>query len=144
MAGVTMSTVKWPGLVSFSILVAVLASSVSAATPSRDVKASLSRIKSVAGGSVLARIQACGITFAAGSDAETATSDYPDLPARKGDLILDVYINVPRLADQNPDAYRGLLARWVISHGVAHPISGWAQWLQDKPVPIGSMDWMNC
>ena len=126
------------------VSLALPASPVYASKPDKAVFDALSHIKSAAGTSVLDRIDACGITFADGSYAEKATANYPSEGIHKGDLIVEIYINVEPLPDQNRVAYTDLLARWAISHGVAHPVAGWADWLQNKPAPIGSAVWMNC
>ena len=138
-----MATMRWSGLAGISAGLA-LASGAIAASPSKDVRASLSRIHSAAGGSVMERIQACGIKFADGTYQEIATSDIPDIGAHKGDVILEIYIDVPPMPGGTASAYKGIVARWVISKGVARPDTGWAHWLQEKEIPIGSADWMNC
>lgn len=129
----------------FGFLVGLaLAAHVYGVTPDKDVKASLAKIRSAAGGSVMSRLQSCGIKFAVGSYQEVATSDTPSVGAHKGDVILEIYIDVPPMPSGDADAYKGLVARWVISKGIARPVTGWAHWLQEKVVPIGSADWMNC
>lgn len=126
------------------VALSLLTSPAYAAKPDKAVREALSHIQSAAGTSVLNRIDACGITFADGSYAEKATADYPAKGIHKGDLIVDIYINVKPLQNQDRAAYTYLLARWTISNGVAHPQAGWADWLQNKPAPIGSGAWMNC
>lgn len=130
----------------FRVVVAMslLTSPAYAAKPDKAVRDALSRIQSATGMSVLDRIDACGITFADGSYAEMATADYPAEGIHKGDLIVEIYINVEPLPDQDRAAYTDILARWTVSHGVAHAQAGWADWLQNKPAPIGSAVWMNC
>ncbi|HEX7965332.1 MAG TPA: hypothetical protein VF651_06405 [Gammaproteobacteria bacterium] len=138
-----MTAIRWSWLLGIALGFAAAAPAW-AASPGKDVKASLGKIKSVAGGSVLSRIQACGIKFADGSYQEAAVSDIPDIGAHKGDVILEIYIDVPPMPGGTASAYRGIVARWVISKGVARPNTRWAQWLQEKEIPIGSADWMNC
>lgn len=127
-----------------AVVLLLLVSPAYAAKPDKAVRDALSHIKSAAGTSVLERIDACGITFADGSYADKATADYPSEGIHKGDLIVEIYINVEPLPDQDRVAYTDLLARWTVSHGVAHAQAGWADWLQNKPAPIGSAAWMNC
>lgn len=109
------------------------------------VRQALSTIRTATGGRVLERIRSCGITFSDGSWIERATQDYPSIGARAGDLILDVYINVPPIpGDHDIGVYRDLLARWVIHAGRAVPKSRWADELQNKTPPIGSDVWLDC
>lgn len=131
-------------IISAATMLFALSPPVQAVQPSKAVRQTLANIKSVVGYSVLDRMKACGITFADGSSAEKLTQDNANLGVHKGDIMLDVYINIPPLPDQDPAAYSDLLARWAISRGVAKPMSGWAESLQNKPTPIGSMTWMNC
>lgn len=128
-----------------AILAVLVSHSAFSAIPAAAVRKALSAIPAVTGETVWERIRSCGITFSDGSWIERAIQDQPSIGARAGDLILDVYINVPRLpGDHNIEAYRDLLARWVIHAGRAAPKSRWADTLQNKAPPIGSDAWLNC
>ena len=95
-------------------------------------------------------MRSCGITLADGSWIEEATSDYPDIEAQKGDLILEAYIDVPPMPGDNRNKnytdliYTNLVARWVIRQGVSYPESGWAGTIQNKPRPMRSNMYLNC
>lgn len=70
-----------------------------------------------------------------------------DLPtgARKGDIMVDLYFDVPTLpGDDRDSTYRDLRAGWYLRDGVPIPVNGWAKNLQDKRPPIGGPAWMNC
>lgn len=109
------------------------------------VKHALKSIHTVTGESALNRMRSCGISFSDGSWIEKADYDQPTIEAHKGDLILEVYINVPPMpTDQQTYIYNDLLARWVIRKGQSIPESGWAKWIQNKPRPLQSISWMNC
>ena len=110
-----------------------------------QIKKRLENIKAADGSSIENRITACQIKIDRDASwSEAADHDYPQIHAIKGDTIIEIFIDIPLLPGQNPEAYRGLVARWVIHNGEANPESGWANQLQNKPPPIGSSAWMNC
>ena len=127
----------------------VLAASMSltafAGTLEPAVQNALRSIHTVTGHSAWDRMKSCGIKFADGSWIETADVDQPQIGARKGDLILEVYLNVPPIpGDDRSGPYTDLVARWIIRNGRPNPESAWAKEIQNKTRPLKSAAWLNC
>jgi len=111
--------------------------------------AALKAIPAANGGSVYARLSACGIRLETETSyAELAHFDMPEFDAIKGDLIVDILMDFPPLPGDEADARRGkyhdIHALWIVRDGVPRPQSGWAGSLQNKPSPLGSPSWLDC
>jgi len=105
----------------------------------------LDHIPSAVGISVRGRIENCHIKIQRGTSLiDTRQTALPALGARPGEEILQIAIDVPPLPGDDASIYKDLSATWIVSDGHARPANGWANWLQNKPQPIGSDVWMNC
>jgi hypothetical protein len=129
-------------------IAALLASAMSPTAQAKHqdpVAAALRSIPSAGGPSVLDRIKACNIRIQ--REASWIEKEALGISKQKilpGDTILQIVIDVPPLRGDSPALYRDLTARWIIRNGKATPASGWADQLQNKKPPIGSLAWMNC
>ena len=135
---------------SIGLLVGVLALFLPASAQTQhadwqNVSNALDHIRTVDGGTVLARINDCGIKVQR-TVSWTSVASHPisQLGAQIGDQIVEIIMNVPPMHGDNPDIYRDLTARWIIRNSKALPNNEWAEQLQNKPAPIGSAVWMNC
>jgi hypothetical protein len=125
-------------------LAAVVFGSQAQAGSWRQIETALSHIPTAAGSSALDRMRACKFLIDTRSSwMELAASDHPNIGARRGDTIVEVFFEAPRVPG---DDFRlnDLVARWVIRGGRPTPESGWASNIQSKRPPIGSDRWENC
>lgn len=112
-----------------------------------QVQAELRIIPTVAGLSALDRMGSCGMRIdRRASWAEPATQDVPGQEIKAGDMLVEVYFDLPRpggagTSTGGDPAFTGILARWYIRADRALPQSGWAANIQNRKPPL---DWMQC
>jgi hypothetical protein len=117
----------------------------------KQVSKALDGIQTPIGISVLKRINRCEIKPEKQiSWIDNLTADNRDYGAKAGDTVLMVKLDFPVMpVTPGPGAkaappITGQPALWVISKGVATPISQWAISLQKRTVPLAHDSWLNC
>jgi hypothetical protein len=136
-------------LIISSLIALLVLASLPAAANDRDdwqkLLAALTKIPSADGGTVLSRIRSCGLKIhKSASWSGTEPIAVSQLGARAGDLVVQIVFDAPPLPGDDPTLYHDLSALWIVRNGKPLPEGGWADWLQNKPPPIGSISWMNC
>ena len=107
--------------------------------------AALNRIRTVTGETVFTRINNCRLRLDRDASwVDVAPIANPQIGARVGDLIIQIVFDAPPIPGNDPKLYHDLGARWLVRDGKPTPNGGWADWLQNKPAPIGSSSWLNC
>ena len=67
--------------------------------------------------------------------------DEPRIGATKGDIVVQLLMDVPPPRGEALESTKDLTARWIVKNGHAMPDSGWAKQLQNGPPPLM---WLNC
>lgn len=139
-------------LASAAVVIAVLAVPCAPRASADDTAAIhklLKTIPTASGQSALERMKSCGIRIQSESWTEAATEDIPNLSAKEGDTIIELFVDFPKPPAGAPQAesaamWHDMLMRWTIHNGKASPTSGWGEDLQKRPIPLGSFSYLNC
>ena len=111
----------------------------------KPVETALENIQSSAGMSVLRRIHECRFEVMKDSSfLETRNTAWPQYDAKPGETVLKLTFELPLYKGEPPGDNKPVDAVWIIGRGKATALSHWAILLQNKPVPMGYDNRLNC
>jgi hypothetical protein len=134
------------------LISALLAAPVTAApvTDFKQIDKTLESIPTAANVSLKKRIASCNVVIHKDmSSLETLTAPAPQYGAKAGQTVLKLLMDFPppprpegpSLPQPQQKNVQGI---WIIDHGIATPVSAWANVLQNRPVPLGYDASNNC